>query len=797
VLERLAGVAGSKEPSSQSPAAKSVAVAAEFAPGCTVAHYRLEARLGEGGMGVVYKAKDTRLGRGVALKFLKPQPGRSGDPDARAVREREESRKRLWHEARSLARVSHPNICQLFDADEDGETLFLVLELLEGQSLAGRLATGPLPISETVRIARQVLAALDALHGLEIVHRDLKPSNVFLTPHGVKLLDFGLARSTGIPLPAGGECAPTVTDLTVPGMILGTPHYMSPEQASGAVAGPAADIFAAGCLVYEMLAGKRAFDGATFVDVLYKVMHDDPPALGGSPEIEAIDGVIRRALAKRPQDRYASAIEMRDALDAATMSVSTDAASPARTTTRLIVLPFRILRKDEETEFLAYSLPDAISSSLSGLDSLTVRSTLAALRFEGQAADPKKIAVEADVDAILTGSLMRVGAQLRLSCQLLAAPSGTLIWSDALHVSMNDLFQVQDGLANQIVQSLMLPLTERERRILRHDVPRSAKAYEYYLRANQLSVHRSIDNMRLARDLYVQCLEEDPDYAPAWARLGRVHRFLEKFGEETEENLSLADEEFRRAFSLNPDLALAHNLYTPIECDQGRAQQAMVRLLERARFRRHDPDLFAGLVQSCRYCDELEASVAAHHHARRLDPHIVTSAEHTYFLLGEYQKTLAFYDTKAAYYLDAAALAALDRNQDALKRLRQREGTGGVAGLVGAAMHSLRAYLEGNFAECLRAIPELQTLIRPDPEALFYIARHLARINQRERAILTLDKVIDCGFLCASSLARDPWLASLRGAPGFEELAQKAEHRRLEIHAAFLDAGGEQFLSGA
>jgi len=460
------------------------------------------------------------------------------------------------------------------------------------------------------------------------------------------------------------------------------------------------------------------------------------------------------------------------------------------------VLPFRVLRKDEETEFLAYSLPDAISSALSGLDSLTVRSTLVAQRFEGQAADPKKIAAEADVDAILTGSLMRVGAQLRLSCQLLAAPSGTLMWSDALHVSMNDLFQVQDGLANQIVQSLMLPLTDRERRILRHDVPRSAKAFEYYLRGNQVSVHRSLDNMRLARDLYVQCLEEDADYAPAWARLGRVHRFLEKFGEETEANLELVDEEFRRAFSLNPDLALAHNLYTPIECDGGRAQQAMVRLLGRARFRLHDPDLFAGLVQACRYCDELEASVAAHQNARRLDPHVVTSAEHTYFLLGEYQKTGAFHEIKAGYYLDAAVLAASDRNEEALKRLRQREGTGYAAGLVGALMHSLRAYLEGNFAECARAIPELETLAHPDPESLFYMARHLARINERERAIATLGRVIDCGFLCASSLARDPWLAPLREAPGFGDLAQKAERRRLEIHAAFLDAGGAQLLSG-
>jgi len=750
----------------------------------TIGHYRIVRKIGEGGMGVVYEAWDERLERAVAIKTI------------RGVGARDEARKRLWHEARSLARVSHPNVCQVFDADEDGETLFLVLELLEGQSLADRLAAGPLAASETARIARQILAALGALHGLGIVHRDLKPSNVFLTPHAVKLLDFGLARSTGASPPAGAGGEATVTNLTAPGTILGTPHYMSPEQAGGVAAGPAADIFAAGCILYEMLTGKRAFDGDSFVDVLYQVMHQEPPAPEGPPEIQAFHQVVRRALAKRPQDRYASAMEMAEALDAATVSAGPVAAPPARTATRLIVLPFRMLRKDEETEFLAYSLPDAISSSLSGLDSLTVRSTLVALRFEGQPADPKRIAAEADVDAILTGILMRVGAQLRLSCQLLAAPGGTVIWSDVLHVSMDDLFQVQDSLANQVVQSLMLPLTERERRILRHDLPRSAKAYEYYLRANQISRHRSIDNMRLARDLYVQCLEDDPDYAPAWARLGRVHRFIEKFGEESEENFKLADEDFRRAFSLNPDLALAHNLYTSIECDQGRAPEAMVRLLERARLRRHDADLFAGLVQACRYSGELEASIAAHECARRLDPHVVTSAEHTYFLLGEYRKTLAFYDTKAGYYLDAAALAALDRNEEALTLLRQREAAASVTSVVGGIMQSLRAYLEGDFAECLKAIPELETPTRTDPESLFYFARHLARINQRERAIATLHKVIDGGFLCASSLARDPWLQSLRGAPGFRDLAQRAERRRLEIHAAFLDAGGEQVLGG-
>src|ERR1039458_6624217 len=201
----------------------------------TIGHYRIVRKIGEGGMGVVYEAWDQRLERAVAIKTI------------RGVDEKEEARRRLWHEARSLARVSHPNVCQLFDADEDGETLFLVMELLEGQSLAGRLATGPLATSESVQIARQVLAALDALHGLGIVHRDLKPSNVLLTPPGVKLLDFGLARSTSIPLPADAECAATVTNLTAPGMILGTSHYMSPEQASGMVSGTATETLATPC----------------------------------------------------------------------------------------------------------------------------------------------------------------------------------------------------------------------------------------------------------------------------------------------------------------------------------------------------------------------------------------------------------------------------------------------------------------------------------------------------------------------------------------------------------------------
>jgi serine/threonine protein kinase len=747
-----------------------------------IGQYQIRRKIGAGGMGVVYEGWDERLQRAVAIKTLHQSF------------ENQDARGRLWREARSLARVSHPGVCQVFDVLEGGNDLFLVLEFLDGQSLAERIAGGAIPTPEAVNIERQILAALQALHDLGIVHRDLKPSNVFLTRHGVKLLDFGLARSTLQEDPGDSDPLQTATLLTASGMIMGTPHYMAPEQARGEIAGPSADIFAAGGILYELLSGKRPFDGASSVDVLYAVLHHDPPPLTGSREIEALDQVIRIAIAKRPEHRYHSAHKMLDALNDITISTSAIALVRPQTVTRLIVLPFRLLKKDEDTDFLAHSLPDAVSNSLSGIDSLIVRSSISAAAFSG-APDPKRIAAEAGVDAILTGSLLRAGDQIRVTCQLVEAPSGTVLWSETVNSSLQDLFRLQDELSQGIVESLMLPLSDRERRSFRRDVPASAKAYEYYLRANQLIARRTPENMNLARSLYLQCLEEDPQYAPAWARLGRVLRFLDKFAENADLGFERANEAFAKAFALNPDLTIAHNLYTLIECDQGHAQQAMLRLLHRSRSRRNDPDLFAGLVQACRYCDQLDASLAAHFRSRHLDPHAITSVAHTYFLLGEYQKSLDCYDAKAGFYLDCAALACLGETETALAKLRDREKTGAIPGPLRALMHSLRAYLEGNFQECLHAIEAGDLLTQKDLESQFYVGRQLAQIGQVEKAINLLHRVIDDGFLCSSSLTRDPWFSSLRSSPAFAELLRHAEACRSQAHAAFLEAGGPQTLN--
>jgi TolB-like protein len=595
-----------------------------------IGHYRVVRKIGEGGMGIVYAAHDQRLDRRVAVKVI------------RDVSADEAARTRFWREARAAARVNHPKICQLYEIGEDRGTLFLAMELLDGESLAQRLARGPLAPPDSIAIAIEVLNALEALHRERIVHRDLKPSNVFITAHGVKLLDFGLAIADTTASSSGGE-EPT-QQLTQRSVIMGTPRYMSPEQARGSQVDPRADLFAVGAILFEMLSGRPAFAGETFIDVLHAVAFDETPELSGDATATNINAIVRRATAKKPWDRYETAASMAQALaalhDAASGQASVRGREPMAW---LMVLPFRVLRSDADAEFLAFGLADAITSSFGGLESVGVRSSAVAARYASEAPDLTTIAREARVDLVLTGTLMRAGQQIRVNTQLVEAPGGTLVWSHTADVTIRDVFQVHDDIVQRIVSSLALPLTARDRRLLRHDAPASTTAYELYVRASQYSQQvglASIDQFKVARDLYLRCVEEDPRYAPAWARLGRCYRVIGKAGEDVADNLAHAESCLKRALELNPELPMAHYLYAQLETDLGRSRDALRRLAARAVTNSSDPDVFAGLVLVCRYCGLLEASVAAHERARRLDPQIKTSVRHTYWLLGDNDRAL-------------------------------------------------------------------------------------------------------------------------------------------------------------
>jgi TolB-like protein len=713
----------------------------------------------------------------------------------------ETARKRLWQEARAAARIRHPNVCHLYEIAEDHDELFIAMELLEGESLAQRLERGPLPVPEAVEISLEILSALDTLHQEGLVHRDLKPSNIFLTPHGVKILDFGLARISNTDSIYSEQ--PTESRLSQIGAIVGTPSYMAPEQLTGEPIDARTDLFAMGAVIFEMLEGTRAFAGKTQLEVYHKTLYEQPPALGGSPAATIVDRVIRRALAKRPELRYAAASEMAEALRAV-LAVKHAGESRVHSIARLMVLPFRILRPDPDTDFLAVSIPDAIANSLSTLESLIVRSSAAAACFATEELDLKRIAEEADVDVVMTGNLLRAGRHIRVTVQLVEVPGGTLLWSHAPHVTLRDVFQLQDEIVEHIVESLSLSLTAHEHQRLKTDVPASPTAYEFFLRGNQLVLLHGIasaESLSVARDLYNRCLAADPKYAPAWARLGRCHWLIGKGGEDGEENVRKAEGCFQRALELNPELPLAHNLYALLEIDQGRALDAMVRMVRRAHSGSVQPELYAALVQACRFCGLLEASVAAHERAQRLDRNILTSVDHTYFHLGDYDRALEY--TKQRHYgkisitqrlLQGLILGQIGRKNEAIRLFREIEKEK-LTDYARAGVSSVRAMYEGRREEGLAAAERVIALF-PDPEMVYWQARALSFFGEEKRALAVLNSSLDRGFISYRMLTKaDPWLDPLRSSPEFDSLIRRSRSLYNKAVAAFQAAGGEELLN--
>jgi len=744
-----------------------------------IGHYVVTGKLGEGGMGVVYSARDERLEREVAIKMMSSL---AGDDLAR---------KRFLREAKAAASVNHPNICQLYDIGEHGGQLFLAMELLEGQSLADRLRQGALGVTEMAPIGLGILAALAALHARGIIHRDLKPSNVFLTSHGVKLLDFGLAR-TGSSEP--DHTLDSIRDLTRPGIVMGTPRYMAPEQIAGGTIDARTDLFAAGVLFFEMLAGRPAFAGRNVVEILHATLNEQPPALTGSPAVAAVDRLIRRALAKRPADRPASADAMAAELRRVPGSPEGESAAFARTLTRLVVLPFRVLRSDPETDFLAFSLPDAISTSLSASGSLIVRSTATAARFGTEAPDLKAIAAEADVDRVVMGSLLRSGDQLQATAQLVEAPGGTLLTSHTVLSSLGDLFRLQDDIARRVVGALSLPLGGPATPT--PDRPHSPEAYGLYLRANEFA--RSYASLKHARDLYQQSLDLDPGFAPAWAQLGRCHRVIAKFLDDSDDGDRRAEPALRRALDINPRLSLAHKYYAILEADTGHADLGLARLVREANAHGNDPELFAGLVHACRYCGLYSQSIAAHHEARRLDPNVPTSVEQTVLMTGDLTQLLGLaprpHSDGGDDVIRVIGLGLAGRRDEARRSLQDLRNATQVP-----AFHSwadfLLSWLEQQPADMLVNRMTLGSLTIMDaPEAIFQEAWLFADVGKHDRALAFMHRAVERGYFVAPTLASAPAFDGMRDDPAFQMVLAKAEAGRARALAAFREGGGERLL---
>jgi serine/threonine-protein kinase len=745
--------------------------------GRTVGQYRFVAPIGAGGMGEVYAAHDGRLDRPVALKLL--SASLAGDAD----------RLRRFHaEARAASSLNHPHILVVHDFGELDGRPFIVTELVEGETLRRRLGRGPVPVRTAVDIAMQTAGALSAAHVRGIVHRDIKPENIMIRLDGyVKVLDFGLAKLMS------DRSRTDALLRTQAGVVIGTPRYMSPEQARGLETDPRTDVWSLGAVLFEMFAGRPPFVGDTHADLTASILHDEPPALDAvAPEApKAIAEVVARALRKNPVDRYATAGELHAALSAA---AGTAAAAAPAARDALAVLPLKILRSQADADFLAFSLPDAVAASLAERPGLAVRSPLASKAHGGADAHLATLAEALAARYALAGTLTCMGERIALRLQLLAIPAGTVLWSDARTSTLQELFDLQDAVAARVARALHASLGESlTLDTPARDVPQHGGAYALYLRANQLAYE--VSHWREARELYRASVEADPRYAPAWARLARCERLLGKYSVDRTERVGCvarADEAIRRSLALNAELSFAHTLYAQLMIDVGRADEAMRRLLERLARRPADPELYAGLVHALRYCGLLDESIAAHSRARALDAAVPTSVHHTWWMKGEYQRVIDTQPYGGIGYVSGISLVALGREREAIEKLRAFE-RGAIEGIVRVYIVSLRTLLEGDAAASLSTLEEASAVIE-DAEALYYLARSFARLGAADRAARELTRVVDGGFWSVDTFDHDAWLQPIRDRADVQAVLDRARQRRRFAEDEFVRLGGPALL---
>jgi serine/threonine protein kinase len=770
--------------------------------GTTISHYEILDKLGEGGMGVVYRARDIHLGRFVAIKVLIPASGESSDRRARFIQE-----------ARAASSLNHPNIITIHEIVSIAEGDSIVMEFVRGHTLGDMISAGKIPTVDCLKLAMQIADALAAAHSIGIVHRDLKPANVMVTPDGLaKVLDFGLAKLSGnmgaaIDFQESDSTMsihPNSRPRTAEGAIIGTVAYMSPEQAEGRKIDPRSDIFSFGSLLYEMVTGERAFRGGSGLETLAAVLRDAPRDLAKArvdapPEVQEI---VMRCLRKDPDQRYQAMTDVKSALEQVyfatrsnIMMISSGAwkrPAQAKATPSIAVLPFLNLSSDKENEYFSDGLAEEIINALTRIENLRVTARTSAFAFREARQDVRQIGDTLNVASVLEGSVRKAGNRVRISVQLIGVADGSNLWSERFDREMTDVFEIQDEISQAIVAKLKVRLTSQSgsgNDLAQPPAPpikrytENLEAYNLYLKGRYELYKMTREGLDASKRHFEEAIRLDPNYALAhdglaycWYSEGFLGFVAPK------EAMPRAKASVRRAIELDESVAEAHATLGVIlalyDWDWIGAERELMRSIELNGASPVARDVYA--FYYLRPVGRIEEAVVEVQNALSLDPLSILFRVHLgflYYLQHRYEQSIAQFrkvlEMNPQYYLAHAMMGPVYAQTlqfvEALACYVIARAADADSKLVDS-LEAMTLALANRRAEATAMLDGITRRAVNDYISPVSIAYVCTALGDRDRAFENLDRAIS---------DRDPNILGLKSNPIFDRLREDERYHAL------------------